>query len=186
MKLHVKVHCPQKKMSQTHTDPRTGDHINQNFLTHYCSHNVGALAHTVQLYSLDDPAPTYNGESFKHIEDYIFWQAEKRDVMFFGESAYWIGYDVDVPLFLPLYANRRLHDYRYLAAKEAEARVTLEGMTLFDSGWEWGYWLNDVVAARGMWDPLLDMTEDEAFRHLIRPMAMALGGSQECARALGK
>ena len=25
----------------------------------------------------------------------------------------------------------------------------------FDSGWEWGYWLNDVVTARASWDPLL-------------------------------
>lgn len=25
----------------------------------------------------------------------------------------------------------------------------------FDSGWEWGYWLSDVVTARASWDPLL-------------------------------
>lgn len=25
----------------------------------------------------------------------------------------------------------------------------------FDSGWEWGYWLSDVVTARASWDPML-------------------------------
>jgi hypothetical protein len=49
MTLHVKVHCPQKKISRTHLDPRTGKKINQNFLTHFCTENVGALAHTVQV-----------------------------------------------------------------------------------------------------------------------------------------
>lgn len=24
---------------------------------------------------------------------------------------------------------------------------------VFDSGWEWGYWLQDVLVARASWDP---------------------------------
>jgi hypothetical protein len=27
----------------------------------------------------------------------------------------------------------------------------------FDSGWEWGYWLNDVITARASWDPLMGL-----------------------------
>ena len=27
------------------------------------------------------------------------------------------------------------------------------GQVIFSSGWEWGYWLSDVVAAEAAWDP---------------------------------
>lgn len=27
----------------------------------------------------------------------------------------------------------------------------------FDSGWEWGYWLNDVITARASWDPIMNI-----------------------------
>jgi len=29
----------------------------------------------------------------------------------------------------------------------------MDGQNVFDSGWEWGYWLQDVVAARAVWNP---------------------------------
>ena len=29
----------------------------------------------------------------------------------------------------------------------------MDGQNNFDSGWEWGYWLQDVVTARGIWNP---------------------------------
>ena len=28
----------------------------------------------------------------------------------------------------------------------------MDGQSVFSSGYEWGYWLNDVVAARAAWD----------------------------------
>ena len=35
-----------------------------------------------------------------------------------GEAAYWVNYDVDVPLFLPLYVSARAFDLRQFALSE--------------------------------------------------------------------
>ena len=51
--------------------------------------------------------------------------------------------------------ERRLHDLRLLAAHGTASGRRLAGQNIFDSGWEWGAWLSDVVAARAAWDPLL-------------------------------
>lgn len=40
----------------------------------------------------------------------------------------------------------------------------------FDSGWEWGYWLNDVVTARASWDPFITVDNNwEAFKLSLHP-----------------
>jgi hypothetical protein len=39
-------------------------------------------------------------------------------VVYYGETAYWVSVDIDVPLFLPLYGERRLHDLRLIARQE--------------------------------------------------------------------
>lgn len=64
-----------------------------------------------------------------------------------------VNVDVDVPLFLPLYGERRLHDLLLLAHDEDRLGTQLAGVLNFDSGWEWGYWLNDVILAAAAWDP---------------------------------
>lgn len=63
--------------------------------------------------------------------------------------------DIDVPLFLPLYGQRRQHDLRRLALREVREGFRMDGQMNFDSGWEWGYWLSDVVTARASWQPYL-------------------------------
>jgi hypothetical protein len=100
------------------------------------------------------------------------------------ETAYWVSVDVDVPLFLPLYAERRVNDLRLLAADEDAGLMgrgefaggRMDGQGFFSSGWEWGYWLNDVACARAAWDPLRgEATTDGALRAILRPLARALG-----------
>lgn len=82
--------------------------------------------------------------NFSYIEDYLVYEAKRgnRSVIFYPETAYWVRYrggtslcsfiawfrlryyfvqvnvDVDVPLFLPIYAQRRQHDLRRLAVRE--------------------------------------------------------------------
>lgn len=63
--------------------------------------------------------------------------------------------DIDVPLFLPIYGQRRQHDLRRIAVREIRENFRIDGQVNFDSGWEWGYWLSDVVTARAAWDPHL-------------------------------
>lgn len=70
-----------------------------------------------------------------------------------------VSVDIDVPLFLPLYGQRRLHDLRRIVARERRGNFKIQGQMNFDSGWEWGYWLNDVITARASWDPVMNITD---------------------------
>ena len=41
--------------------------------------------------------------------------------------AYWVSFDIDVPLFLPTYAERRFHDLWILAEDEESGAMAGEG-----------------------------------------------------------
>jgi len=150
----IKVHCSTGQVAEGFADPKTGEPINFNFLPHHADPRLGVLPHTVQHYSLTDPAPTYGNTDFGYIREFLRQEVGRRPVVYYPETAYWVSFDVDVPLFLPLYADRRLHDLRLLAEDEAKPGAgKMDGQLIFSSGWEWGYWLNDVIAARAAWDP---------------------------------
>ena len=110
-----------------------------------------------------------------------------------------VQYDIDVPLFLPLYANRRARDLRLLAARElasssssssalAPAPVRFAGQVDFSSGWEWGYWVQDVAVAEAAWDPRAAAPSDlNATRLHLQPLARvfsAAAPSQVAASAV--
>jgi len=182
----VKVHVSQGQEAPSFTDPVTGGPLNFNFLPYYADPRLGVMPHTVQHYGLDDPAPTYGASGFGFMHDFMRNIAGTRPVMWYPETAYWVTFDVDVPLFLPVYAERRLHDLRLIAADERAGRMgrgalagsRIDGQIVFSSGWEWGYWLNDVVAARAAWDPeAAAATDEEAFRRLLRPLLRPFGGA---------
>src|SRR5207248_791260 len=101
----------------------------------------------VEMYGFDDPAPTYGNTDFGYMKDFLEKEIGTREVVWHPETAYWITYDIDVPLFLPAYAERRVADLRTLANDERATGRRMDGQMIFSSGWEWGYWLNDVVTA---------------------------------------
>jgi hypothetical protein len=151
--VFIKVHCSTGQTAEGFPDPVTGQPINFNMLPHHADKRLGVLPHTVQHYGLTDPAPTYGNTDFGYIRDFLWQEAGSRPVVYYPETAYWVSFDVDVPLFLPIYADRRLSDLRLLARDEETKKKKMDGQLIFSSGWEWGYWLNDVVAARSAWDP---------------------------------
>lgn len=154
----IKVHCSTGQHCESHLDPRTGDLLNFNFLPMYAHPGLGVFPHTVQMYALDDPiGGAYGNQNFSYVEDYLVYEAKQgqRSVMFYGETAYWVSVDVDVPLFLPIYGQRRLRDLFKIARREQREGFRMDGQMNFDSGWEWGYWLVDVVTARASWDPFI-------------------------------
>lgn len=54
---------------------------------------------------------------------------------------------------------------------------------MFSSGWEWGYWLNDLVTARAAWNPHSEAPSDA--EATVRILVDALGaGAEPLARAL--
>lgn len=93
-----------------------------------------------------------------------------RTVLYYGETSYWVSADTDVPLFLPLFGQRRQQDLRHIARREMEEGFKMSGQMNFDSGWEWGYWLNDVITARAAWDPHVEIRETwDAFNASLTP-----------------
>lgn len=176
----VKVHVSVAERVKGLKDPDTGEPLNLNFLPHFADPRLGVMVHTVQTFGLDDPAPTYGREDFADLRRFLSLEAGARPVLWYPESAYWVSFDIDVPLGLPLYAERRLHDLRLIARDELEGRLgrgplagsRMQGQIVFSSGWEWGYWLGDWVAARAAWDPVPGAADDRAaLRTLLEPLA---------------
>ena len=166
---YMKAHCSTGQTADDFIDPATGQPINYNYLPHFADPRMGIMPHTVQHYGLDDPAPTYGNTDFAYVRDFLRREVGRREVIWHPETAYWVSFDVDVPLFLPIYAERRVHDLRLLAGDEEAGRMGLgahagkhmDGQQTFSSGWEWSYWLNDVVTARAAWNPHVEAGSDD-------------------------
>lgn len=181
---YIKIHASQGQVAQGYPDPVTGLPINFNFLPHHADARLGVMPHTVQHYALDDPAPTYNNTDFGYIRTFLRQEAGRRPVLWHPETAYWVSFDIDVPLFLPVYAERRVRDLRLLAADEAMGPA-MNGQMVFSSGWEWGYWLNDVVAARAAWAPHESATSDsDALRMILSEVLAPWQNAKDDAVAL--
>jgi hypothetical protein len=187
----IKVHASTGQTVEHYVDPETGDPLNFNFLPHYADPRLGVMPHTVQHYALDDPAPTYGNESFGYMREFLQQQVGRRRVIWHPETAYWVSFDVDVPLFLPVYALRRVRDLRLLAADEEaglmgrdeHAGGRMDGQLTFSSGWEWGYWLHDVVTARAAWRPPTDAPDDAtALAEMLEPVVRPFGEAADEVR----
>jgi hypothetical protein len=157
----IKIHCSTGQTAQGFTDPLTGQPLNVNMLPHFADKQLGVMPHTVEHYGIDDPSPTYGNTNFEYMRNFLWQEAGTREVVWHPESAYWVNFDIDVPLFLPIYGDRRVHDLRLLAADE-KTHKPMDGQMVFSSGWEWGYWLNDVIAARAAWNPHTELASDDA------------------------
>jgi hypothetical protein len=127
------------------------------------------------------------------MREFMQEEAGAREVRWHPETAYWCTYDIDMPLFLPLYAERRLYDLHVIARDEIAGKMgrgehagsRIQGQMFFSSGWEWGYWLNDVICARSSWQPFMDEPDDrEAFRKALWWVVRPFGEKAEQVRDL--
>lgn len=201
MPMFVKAHCSTGQTCPDYPDPRTGEPINFNFLPALGSPRLNVMPHTVQVYAVDDPASnSYGNDNFTYMFDFATWLAQRataaaqgREVVYHGESAYWVNYDIDVGLALgPLYGERRLYDLRYLAQQQAAhpgAMTALTGSNVFASGSCWSYWLGNALTARAAWNPqLAAASQQDAFSAALEPVGAALfygsSGSQGSVAAL--
>ncbi|CAE7241969.1 unnamed protein product [Symbiodinium natans] len=153
-KLLVKNHCSTKQHAEGFRDPRPGkqdEPLNFNYLNYFADPKIVSMPHTVQAYSLTDPAPTYGNANFSDLREWTgFLLQQGRPVVFYPETAYWVNYDISVPLFLaPTYASDRLEDADTLDAMPAAAPML--GQLNFESGWQWGYWLANSAQALVAW-----------------------------------
>jgi hypothetical protein len=194
----VKVHCSMGQNADHFTDPDTHGPLNFNFLPMYADKKLAVLPHTVELYSFDDPAPTYGNQNFSEIHRFLSSQVGQRPVIWYPEATYWVSYDIDTPLFLPSYGERRLNDLRIIGHEE-DAHVLgrgnlkgsrMQGQLLFVSGFEWGYWYNQLVAMHAAWNPRLNESSKQAFenitREILRPDAASTASTNSLVSILSE
>ncbi len=107
--------------------------------------------HTVMYFDLfEDAQGAYHHEEFDLHRAYILEKLDAGEpVAYFPESAYWIAMDDSVPTYLPIYIRSRWLD---MVELRAQAQTPLLDHTLFSTGWEWGYWQNDVMTLRMNWE----------------------------------
>ncbi len=111
---------------------------------------IRAWVHTTMFYTLEHPAPVYECENFHHQRDfYTLIEDQDRDREFYPETAWWLGFDNNVPLELPIYGWSRAWDIQ----QELDERTT--GHVTFTSGREWGYWRYDHYLTKVTWDASL-------------------------------
>lgn len=148
--------------------PYAGKTVYYYHLPQYADPDLGQTVHTVAFFDLYRDWGTYAHPDFHFQRDYVFEQlaaTPPRRVSYYPESAYWIGADVDVPLFLPEYVHARWLDISSLARDvRAKGLPPLERHLMFSSGHEWGYWMTDYLAAKMLWEP--EQPLDHFFAHV--------------------
>lgn len=111
---------------------------NYNFLSQHANSNVGVWPHTVMFYGLEDKkAPMYGNENFEGMKNFMLSQKGKRPNWFYPETSWWLGMDIDVPIFLTDYLYSRAEDFKLCYLSEIEGHVN------FTTGQALGYWLFD-------------------------------------------
>jgi hypothetical protein len=106
----------------------------------------GMLIHTVMCYSIAEPvAPVYGNVNQRFMLEAAKAEVGHREVWYWPESSYWVGFDSSVPLLLLPYLDSRYEDLLLME------RLGVTGHLTFTSGWEWGYWLVDWSIARWSW-----------------------------------
>lgn len=129
------VHLTKVHVSSNQHSKRWG---NYNMLPQYTNSHVGILPHTVMFYGIvDEIAPMYGNKNFLNIRDFMLQEKSKRPTWYYPETSYWVGMDVDVPLFLTDFLRTRALDTKFLHENG------VEGQFNFSSGHVLGYWLFD-------------------------------------------
>ena len=115
------------------------------FLVRYANPAIVPWVHTTMFFNLyEDTGLAYLHDQFDEHRAYLEGRlAEGKPVGYFPESAYWIAFDINIPVFLPLYVRSR-----HLDLERSAAVGQLDDHVLFSSGWEWGYWLTDASTLR--------------------------------------
>ena len=131
-----------------------GEEMIYYFLAAYANPDITPWVHTVMYYNLFESANgAYHHEDFTEHREFLLERLRNElPVNYFPESAYWVAFDNSVPMYLPLYIRSRWLDMVEIKKWAAEEEVpSLDDHVLFSSGWEWGYWQNDVATLRMNW-----------------------------------
>lgn len=137
--------------------------------------DFGAYVHTTMFYDLKNPAPVYGCENFHQQVEFMDKANRKRPMIYFPESAWWLGFDNNCPLVLPVTGYTRSVDIDdVLPAYDVEGHVT------FTTGREWTYWQYDHFLTQKTWDGSLTW---DRYLSWISPMYGKQGGAIKKALA---
>jgi hypothetical protein len=163
---------------------------NFNFVTRFSDPLVGAMVHTVMFYGLlDEKTPIYGNKTFDDLRNFMLEERTKRPTWYYPETSYWIGMDIDIPLFLTDYFYTRAQDYKLLHDSGVEGHLN------FTTGHALGGWMLDwnlaliadldhqfdpLTAVRLLGEPVELWQEHMSFQHewfkrqgLIAPLSAA-------------
>ena len=131
---------------------------NFNFLAQHSDPRVGVQVHTVMWYGLESPeAPVYGRKNFQDLLQFMKNEVQVRPTWYFPETSYWIGMDLDVPLWITDYLSLRAADLKLCAD------LKVPGVVNFTTGQELGSWMMDwthalmSVQSKSNVDPLIGL-----------------------------
>lgn len=130
------------------------------------------MVHTLMFYDLERPAPVYGNDDFHFLYDFIAQEAPRRRIRYFPEAAYWLTFDIAVPLYLPITIEARDRDIqrlRPLLQTDWSSDHGVDGHHTFGSGHEWGYWQNEYCSLR------MSMDVEYRYRDCLADIAQPLG-----------
>ncbi len=114
--------------------------------------SIGLMVHTTMFYDLHHPATVYGNTDFHHAQVPFVQGRGTRALAYFPETAWWLGFDNNLPLFLPITGYARGYDLGTVLPGLMQG-TPLFGHVTFTTGIEWGYWMYDHFLARAAWDP---------------------------------
>lgn len=131
-------------------------------LPRFAPPNLGVTVHPLMFYDLFRPAPVYGNQSFQFLYEFMVHEYTTRRLWYFPEAAWWLTFDIPVPLYLPITIEARDRDIQGIAFM---LEGKLDGHRTFGTGHEWGYWQNEYCSFRmaadlsyRYWDCLADLT----------------------------
>ncbi len=152
----------------THGEPTATYGIRYFDLPELAPANLGVMVHTLMFYDLFRPAPVYGNQNFRFLYDFMLRNYQTRPLVHFPESAWWLTFDIAVPLYLPITIQARDQDIQSIAWM---LRGQLDGHHVFGTGHEWGYWQNEYCSFRMAAD--LDYRWQDCLHDIVSPMGDA-------------
>jgi hypothetical protein len=161
----VRVHAGNQG---THGEATENYGVRYGNLSQFAPPNLGVTVHPLMFYDLFRPAPVYGNESFNYLFDFMEQEHQIRPLWYFPESAWWLTFDIAVPLYLPVTIEARDRDIQGLKHMLAGK---LDGHRVFGSGHEWGFWQNEYCSFRMAAE--LDYRWTDCLADLVAPMDKA-------------
>ncbi len=143
-------------------------------LPKFAPDNLGVKIHTLMFYDLFRPAPVYGNENFNYFYDFMEEEYQTRKLWYFPEAAWWLTFDNQVPLYLPITIEARDRDIQGI---KHMLDGKLEGHRTFGSGHEWGYWQNEYCPFRMAMDT--DYRYTDCLHDMTSPMGEAAATVQK-------